>query len=250
MALITTATRTSFTGIGLASLLATFGVHAGELISNGGFETGDFTGWSVYEAGTLGAVSVESGLVTPNSGKPTMGPASGTYYALMDDPAASANALIQTFSTGPVQSAVLSFNMFVNDHNPSGEVLIDPTGLDATTGGSDSPNQHARVDLLSVSASPFDTGAGVLKTFYLGGGTGRLFNNPYTAFAGFDVTDVLAAGGTFQLRFAEVNNENFFNVGIDNVSLQVTPVPEASTWAMMLAGLALTGLITHRRRQA
>lgn len=244
MALITMATRATFTGIGLASLLATFGVHAGELITNGGFETGDFTGWSVHEAGSTGALSVESGLVAPNSLKPTAGPASGIYYALMDEPFAGANVLIQTFTTGPVQSAVLSFNMFVNDHNPSGEVLIHPTGLDATTGGSYSPNQHARVDLLSVSASPFDTGAGVLKTFYLGGGTGRSFNNPYT---GFDVMDVLWAGGTFQLRFAEVNNQNFFNVGVDNVSLQVTPVPETSTWAMMLAGLALTRLITRRR---
>ncbi len=231
----------------MASLLAPLGAHAGELITNGGFETGDFTGWSVQEAGTIGAVSVESGVLTPNSLKPTEGPASGTYYALMDDPFASANALIQTFSTGPVHSAVLSFNMFVNDHNPSGQVFVDPTGLDATTGGSYSPNQHARVDLLTASASPFDTGAGVLKTFYLGGGTGRLFNNPYTE---FNVTDVLAAGGTFQLRFAEVNNQGFFNVGVDNVSLQVTPVPEASTWAMMLAGLALTGLMTYRRRRA
>ncbi len=243
--ILSTTTRTTLTGIGLASLLATFGAHAGELITNGGFETGDFTAWSVYEAGTTGAVSVASGFVAPNSLKPTAGPASGNYYALMDDPFTSANALIQTFSTGPVQSAVLSFNMFVNDHNPSGQVFIDPSGLDATTGGSFSPNQHARVDLLTASASPFDTGAGVLKTFYLGGGTGRSFNNPYT---GFDVTDVLAMGGTFQLRFAEVNNQDFFNVGVDNVSLQVTPVPEASTWAMMLAGLALTGLITHRRR--
>lgn len=243
-------TRTTLIGIALASLLAPLGAHAGELISNGGFETGDFTAWSVYEAGTLGAVSVASGLVTPNSGMPTAGAASGTYYALMDDPFASANALIQTFSTGPVQSAVLSFNMFVNDHNPGGQLFVDPTGLDATTGGSFSPNQHARVDLLSASASPFDTGTGVLKTFYLGGGSGGLFNNPYTGYTGFNVTDVLANGGTFQLRFAEVNNQGFFNVGVDNISLQVTPVPESSTWTMILAGLALTKLLTHRRRHA
>ena len=135
MALITTGTRTTLIGISMASLLAPLGAHAGELISNGGFETGDFTAWSVYEAGSLGAVSVESGFVAPNSLKPTAGPESGTYYALMDEPFAGANALIQTFSTGPVKSAVLSFNMFVNDHNPSGQAFIDPTGLDATTGG-------------------------------------------------------------------------------------------------------------------
>lgn len=37
---------------------------------------------------------------------------------------------------------------------------------------------------------------------------------------------------------------------IDNVSLQITPVPEPETYAMLLAGLALMGSIARRRRSS
>jgi hypothetical protein len=37
-------------------------------------------------------------------------------------------------------------------------------------------------------------------------------------------------------------------VGIDNVSLNVTPVPEPESYAMLLAGLGLLGGIVARRR--
>ncbi len=38
--------------------------------------------------------------------------------------------------------------------------------------------------------------------------------------------------------------------GINSINFSVTPVPEASTYAMMLAGLGLVGLIARRRQPA
>jgi PEP-CTERM motif len=38
-----------------------------------------------------------------------------------------------------------------------------------------------------------------------------------------------------------------YNVGIDNIQFTTTPVPEASTYAMLLAGLAAVGSVVRRR---
>lgn len=48
-----------------------------------------------------------------------------------------------------------------------------------------------------------------------------------------------------------VSDNNFSGTQFTQfVALQITPVPEADTWAMLLAGLGLTGWIVRRRRAA
>lgn len=211
-----------------------------EIIVNGGFETGSFTGWEFNEKGGS-ALFVESGFVSPATAYPTSGPATGLFYALADGPL-GATALIQRFTVGAVSNASLNFDMFVN----SGvDGMIHATGLDQETGGSFDPNQHVRVDILSETANAFDTGSGVLGTYYLGANPpGDLNYSHYQ----MDVTGLLAAGGNFQLRFAQVNNQAYLLQGIDNVSLTVTPVPEPETYALMLAGLGLVGVAVRRRQ--
>jgi hypothetical protein len=212
------------------------------LLTNGDFETGTPAGWTVTDlAGGSGSFFVSSDLTTPLSGFPTVGPAGGLFYAVSDQTGPGTHALSQSFTVAAGSKVILAFDMFVNDWSDVGPI-VDPCGLNHTC----VPNQHARVDILAAGAGAFDTGAGVLANFYLGVDAGT-DPNPYTHYS-FDISSLVGVGGTFVLRFAEVDNQLFLNQGVDNVSIEATaPVPEPATAGLLGAGLL--GLAAARRRR-
>lgn len=207
-------------------------------LPNGGFETGDFTGWSVYvQSGGNGNFFTSSSTASPLNSFPTPGPAAGAYYAVSDQSGPSAEALIHTFSVAPwILTATVTFDMFVNTYAP----VSFGGDLDYTAGGTNAPNQYGRVDLLSASAGPFDTGSGVLANFYLGADpmTDGSVSNPYTSYS-FDITPFTRSGGTFQLRFADVSNLAAINLGVDNVSVTTTTPEPSAAWLVSIGILAL-----------
>ena len=190
-----------------------------ELIANGGFETGDFTGWTVTDlADSSGSFFVNADGTTPLSRSATVGSATGKFYAVSDQIGIGTHTLSQTFTVpGSAASVVLSFNMFVNDQSGVGPI-VDPAGLDHRT--FPNANQHARVDILRAGSSPFDTSTGVVRNVYLGVDPGPT-PNPYTRYE-VNLTDTLGGGGSFALRFGEVDNQFFLQQGIDNVSVVVS----------------------------
>ncbi len=214
-----------------------------ELITNGGFETGVFTGWTVTDqAGGSGTWSVDTlGTTTPISAHPTLAAGgAGTFYAVSDQMGPGTHALTQAFTVPwPALSATLSFDMFVNDWDTG--PVINPAGLNYAAG----PNQHARVDILTAVAGAFDTGAGVFANYYLsvdGGPDPHAFTH-YV----FDITGIVGAGGTFQLRFAEVDNITFFNQGVDNVSILVEPIPAPGAILLGSIGVGVVSWLRRRR---
>lgn len=222
-------------------------VGATELLVNGNFETGTFAGWTVAnQSGGSGDFFISApGTTTPSSGEPTaMNPTGGSFYAVSDQTGPGAHALLQSFTVLPGSTVTLSFQMFVNNWYGDG-AIVNPAGLTYAAGS----NQHARVDILTGSAGAFDTGAGVLGNFYLGGDAGA--PKPYTNYS-FDIGALVGGGGTFQIRFAEADNLFFFNQGVDNVSINaVHAVPEPSglgLFTLGLLGLGLLGLGRARRR--
>jgi hypothetical protein len=141
----------------------------------------------------------------------------------------------------------LSFEMFANNY--AGVTFISPTaGLDFST---PSLNQHARVDLLTAAADPFSTAAGdVIHNFYIGADAG--IPNPYTPYT-FDIFSLIAPGQSYQIRFAQVDNVNIFNLGVDNVSISTAAgaaVPEPATWSLMLIGFGAIGFSLRRARRS
>jgi len=240
--------------IAIAVLVACFAVTPAsattvELVTNGGFESGGFAGWTVTDqAGGSGSWFQTSAPAGPLSGLPTVGPHTGSFYALTDQTGPGAHSLTQAITVGAGQSSVIfSFDMFIDDYG--GGPIVDPSGLDYTSGGTFAPNQFATVDLLAAGTSPLSTTTGVLSNFFLGATPTTGAGNPYIHYA-FDITSLVAGGGAFDLRFAEVDNSGFFLMGIDNVSVLATsgaPIPEPAT--LSLLGLGLVGLAARARRR-
>ena len=198
-----------------------------ELLTNGGFETGDLTGWTyaalpgsdsiIIRALEIpmmaGSISVIAASSTPIGGFTTAGPSEGAYYAISDQDGPTTDAIIQEFTVPDGDDEIgITFDMFVLDI--SGEGPIDAGVLDHTG----ESNQHARVDILSAVAGTFDTGSGVIRNLYLGvDGYAPIL--PYISYV-FDLSADLAPGETYILRFAQTDNLNPLNMGIDNVSIK------------------------------
>jgi hypothetical protein len=187
----------------------TFYYDRANLLANGGFETGDLTGWTMVDAplsaGIFEVVDMASVGVT------LAGPSEGTYYAVTDQGDPSTTALLQGF-TVPVgdDDVRLSFDMFVFDENngPIDAGVLDHTG---------ETNQHARVDILTAMAGTFDTGGGVVRNLYLDvDGTTPIL--PYISYS-FDLSGDVAVGQTYWLRFAFSVTEAPIYMGIDDVSI-------------------------------
>jgi hypothetical protein len=227
-----------------------------ELLANGDFSAG-LAGWTVFDQpggdGTWDPSIV--GTPTPMTGFPTSAlgvvgatPAGG--YAVTDQGGPGAHALEQSFFVpGVASSVILTFDMFVNDQSGLGPI-VNPAGLDYTA----SPNQHGRVDILSAGSLPLDTGMDVLANLYTGVDAGAI-PNPFTRYT-IDITGIVGAGGLFDLRFAEVDNQLFFHMGVDNVSILFTPrdgvdeVPEPMTLAVWSTLATLGGVVAWRKSRA
>lgn len=223
------------------ALMAISQAGAAELIVNGGFETGDFTGWatSVW-AGSSGNLSVDNDGSSPQNGFPTAGPASGSFFAITDQNGPGAYALTQAFTVPSGSSVVtLSLSYFVN--NQSG-VVYNAGSLDPFGAG---PNQHATIDILDITAGAFDSGVNLWT------GEVNQENPDDWDNLTFDLTSIVTPGNSYLLRIGEVDNQLFFALGIDDVSIiaEGTPVPEVQTYAGLLA-IGMMGAEALRRRRA
>ena len=216
-----------------------------ELVTNGDFETGDFTGWTVTNQGEGNWLIDIPGTATPLSGSQTAAnPAGGSFYAVTDQPFFGTHSLTQTIVVPAGSQVVISFDYFVNDWGGAGPLgnVLDHNIV---------PTQFATADILTAGAGAFDTGAGVVANLVYDGGGTPPTGNAYTTFL-LDITALVGGGGTFQLRFAESDNQGNLNFGLDNVSVLATPtpVPEPGTFGLLAAGLAAAVGSNRRRRAA
>jgi hypothetical protein len=229
--------------IGIAAILAcatSFPARA-SLITNGGFESG-LAGWTTLDQfGGDGTFLAQTGTSSPVNGFPVPAPPEGITAAMSDSQGPGSHVLYQDLvvPTG-ILGGSLNFALFLNNGADDFHVADH---LDFSTADL---NQQARVDILSTSADPF--GLDVLQNFYQTAPGDPLVSG-YTSFL-FDITPLLLGhqGETLRLRFAEVDNVLFFNLGVDQVSIDLTTrVPEPASW--VLVGLSLVGICSRRVRR-
>jgi hypothetical protein len=203
------------------------GAARAELITNGGFETGTFAGWTVAnQAGSSGNWFIQTGTTSPLNAFTVPSPPQGTHAAMTDQGGPVSSVLLQSFTVTPGSKVTLSFDVYVN--NLAG--FFSPPTLDFTT----IPNQQARVDILTASATPFALGSSVLDNVFE-----PLSNTTAYVPETFDITSAVGNGGTFQLRIAVVDNLTVFNLGVDAVSIVATStaVPEPDCWILLAIGV-------------
>jgi len=184
------------------------------LIENGGFETGDFTGWTTFDAaGSNGSFIVHNDTILPISPLIVPAPPESSYAAVTDQGGPGTHVLYQDVSLPAGRSA--SFQATVYVVNDAADYAVSATDGLAFDGASS--NQHFRVDVMDPAAAVTDVGTGVRLNIYRTE-PGDPLNTGYVELTA-DLTPF--AGQTVRIRFAEVDNLGFFNAGVDAVDVVV-----------------------------
>jgi hypothetical protein len=209
---------------------------AAELLLNGGFEL-NFTSWTrVDQAGSDGTFAIQTGTFSPVNGDTVPAPPGPTRAAMSDSGAPGSHLLYQDFLVPSAPQFLLSLDLFLGNR---GGLYASPASLDFGINGF---NQQFRLDIVTTGAAPFSLAAAdVLANLYQTQ-PGNPLVSGYNHLS-FDVSSLLNSrvGQTVRLRFAEVDNQGAFQVGVDNVSLQSGAVPEPGTM-LLTAGACLLGL--------
>ena len=210
-------------GIALASLLLSVAAPAIELVVNGGFEvnggvgTSTFSNWIVVREnanpGAVGNFFVQTGSRSPSAGLTVSGAPAGSFTAMADQTGPGRTAIYQDISVPATGQMWLSMRLFVLNQS-------DDFAGGATLDFNTVPNQHARVDVMSLAAAVFDTGSGVLTNAYIT----RPGDAPSGSYFPVSINLKPFAGQTVRIRVSEVDNLHGLVVGVDQVSATYVPV--------------------------
>lgn len=236
------------TALPLFGLAAALAVPArADLVSNGDFEAG-LSAWTMADQlGSDGTFQAQTGTTSPLNGFPVPAPPQGVTAAMTDSSGPGSHVIYQDFVVPTsVANASVGFSLYVDNHAGT---FRTPATLDFAT---PTLNQQARVDLMASSADPFGLAVGDILLNLYQTSVGDPAVSGYTDYL-IDVTTLFQAhpGETLRLRFAEVDNVDAFNLGVDAVRVLTTDtaVPEASTWIAAPVAIALAAYSHRRRRQ-
>jgi hypothetical protein len=197
--------------------LAVFGAGfagAAKKLKNGGFESGDFNGWTVdnLDSPSDNTWYVYSGTTTPQEDDQISAPPQGEFAAITDGGAAT-RILYRTLRLAKNKKHTLKMRVYYDNQNGA---FFTPESLD----WAGTPNQQYRIDVLRRRA-PIDSldDSDILK---------EVFATEVGDPASLAPTRIGAkltkfAGKKVKLRLAEVDNQFFFHAGVDGVKLKSKP---------------------------
>jgi PEP-CTERM motif-containing protein len=231
--------------LAIALMLSPAPAAAAPLLLNGSFESG-FAGWTrLIQTGSEGTFALQTGTASPVTATPVPAPPGGSFAAMTDAEGPGSHVLYQDFVIPlGTNSGSLTFDVFVG--NRAG-AFSTPNTLDFST---PALNQQARVDIVRTSADPFSVAAGdvLLNVFQtiVGGPLVTGYNSVTVNLAALLAAN---AGNTLRLRFAEVDNVNLFQFGVDRVNLDASAATVPEPAAIGLLGMAAAGWLRRRGRQ-
>lgn len=200
------------------------GIAGANSITNGGFETGDFTGWTTSVPGS-GVAMVQTTTASfnaiDNSLPDDYGPTEGTYFAELIAKATMKQSL--SWNSGDTITfdwAFLAFDALPFGNDKGVFRIKDTANADTTT-----------FTLASVQS---------------------VGNNQDTGWQSFSHIFTTAGSGEIVFRSLNVPDDDIFEFAssllVDNVNME--PVPEPATVALLGIGiLGLAGAETRRRRK-
>lgn len=252
-----------------AFFLTGFAVPEGEnLIENGNFETGDFSGWTKMRINESGDWFVYTGTMLPFTSLEVLPPPVGEFAATTDQMEPDSNILYQDIEVPSVGettcSAIVYYVTEEDGGGPTGTGRSFTRVLSATDtelsvervffNGNNLlpiiPNQQYRIDIMDPDAEPFDVGDGVLLNLFQTE-PGDPLELDYTTIE-FDLTPF--AGQTVRLRAAVVVTVGPLAGAIDNIicaqDQSARAIPTLSEWGFIaMAGLlGIISLFAIRRR--
>lgn len=256
----------------VSSLLLTgFGVPPGEnLVENGNFETGGFSGWTTMRIDDSGDWFVYTGTMLPFTTLEILPPPVGEFAATTDQEEPDSNILYQDIdvpSNGQTTCSAIVYYV-TEDDSDGGEAGSSASsftrdlvaGEDKVSAGRIFfnggnllpiiPNQQYRIDIMDPDAEPFDVGDGVLLNLFQTE-PGDPEELGYTTIE-FDLTPF--AGQTIRLRAAVVVTVGPLAGAIDNIvcsrDQSTRAIPTLSEWGLIaMAGLlGIISLFAIRRR--
>ncbi|MGH9941600.1 MAG: SBBP repeat-containing protein, partial [Pyrinomonadaceae bacterium] len=179
------------------------------------FESGDFRGWNVVNNCGTGSWNVYTGTTSPISNQEIAAPPEGTFAATTDQTGAGTHLLYRDFTLAAGQTHTLSFNL---SYRNRAQAFTTPDTLNCQSPA----NQQYRVDIVNPDAPVDSISAGdILATVFRTNVGAPLTLDP-TGF-NFDLTPF--AGRTVRVRFAEVDNQGFFQASVDDVRLTSAGTP-------------------------
>jgi hypothetical protein len=194
------------------ALLAAPGVARAQIVTNGDFETGNLSGWQIFNSvPPTGNWFAYSGTASPVNGFPVNAPPQGRYAAVTDQDESGLHILYQDITLPPVGSQhQLSLIVYYTSDAPiaSGGTL-SPTS---------SPNQQFRIDVIRPEA-PIDSkrGTDILRTPFATSDGDPMTLAPTQRTTYLPLPRAPRVGRTMRLRLAEVDNQDFFNASVDAV---------------------------------
>jgi hypothetical protein len=182
------------------------------VLPNGGFERGSLVNW--HRTGESEGWRAVRGTSAPFSNNAIPAAPVGHWQGVVDQTGPGSHILYRDI-TLPDDQFLLSLTVWYRNH--AGE-FHTPRRL--TVGPTD--NQQLRIDLVDPGAPIRSMAAGDILANVMRTRVG----DPNRMRPGEVVADLTPyAGQTIRLRIAEVDNLNFFNVGIDAVHLIAVPCP-------------------------